>query len=518
MPKRKMKFINGIMMPDTDAPVSERAKIQTDPLNVSKDQLPVISTQKELEDITVAHNVPTAKSVQATILLVQDEGYNADLNLSEDADVLEELGNQLAASNTPIGIMNKYISAQYVHRLYLVDNSGSMGSSLRLKDKDGNINPLVLLKNAHAEILKRHRPIHSQENNETMSRYEEAEHKIHVAIDDMKNIPTGEWRFVFFNNGSSLDFTINREGKTPEQFATEAHTKVSQAFAHPPTQATPLRRTIEKAFDAHKALAAKELIADPEAQTKTHITILTDGDPSPDRQYRDNADFLRATDEAIERVIEVIKLRPEPMNTPIHVWICGEEVKWTDRLDGDCKNVAVIDDYRSELLQVREKQGIRFPYTPGLHNACASLAADDDNKNDLDMVDENVPFTKMQLDNLLGYVMTLETYRDYWIHNMNAAVYDKDYAAFSGEPCIQRVLVPEREQKRLEQLVGYDRNGDAPAGLRSGSYEDKVRFVQTCLASSAPKPQGPGSNSIFSFGAAINAFASADANTPSYKY
>lgn len=76
MPKRKMKFVNGIMMPDTDAPVSELAKIQTDPLNVSKDQLPVISTQKELEE----HKVPTANSVQATILLVQDEGYNADLN------------------------------------------------------------------------------------------------------------------------------------------------------------------------------------------------------------------------------------------------------------------------------------------------------------------------------------------------------------------------------------------------------------------------------------------------------
>lgn len=494
MPKRKMKFVNGIMMPDTDASVSEASKIKTDPVNVSKDQLPVISTQAELEDLTVTHRVPTAPSVQNAILLMQDEGYNADLNLSEDADIMEEQGNQLAESNTPIGIMNKYLGAQYVHRLYLVDNSGSMSIPLRLTD----INPLILRKNAHAEILKRHG---SMAVNAPMTRYEEAEHKIHVAIDDMKNIPTGEWRFIFFNNGDQLDFTLNRDGKTPAEFAQEAHAKVSQAFAHSPTQATPLRRTIEKALAAHQAIAAKELREDPEAQTKTHFTILTDGDPSL-------ATGDRTPEDAIASVIRIIKDRPDPINTPMHVWICGEEVKWTNRLDSDCKNVAVIDDYLSELQQVREKQGKRFPYTPGLHNACASLAADQSNKDDLDMVDENVPFTKMQLDNLQGYVMTDATYRDYWINNPNAAVYEKDYPAFLSEACTQRMLVPEIEQKRLEQIMGYDINGEAPAGLTSGSYEDRVRFVKAQLDSK--RPQGPGANSIFNVGSTISALATAD--------
>ena len=230
MPKRKMKFVNGIMVPDTDTPVSSAEKIKSDPLNTSSQQLPVISTQDDLQVITEAYAVPTAISVQATILAVQDDSFNQDLNLPVDEDVLAELGNQLAETNTPIGIMNKYVAAQYVHRTFIVDNSGSMSSKLVGTNMLGQKNILTLLINAHPEIKKRRMPIPGQENIETMTRYEEAEHKLHLAIDDMKHIPTGDWEFIFLNGGDSLNFKLTRAGKNPIEFAEYAHREISRAF------------------------------------------------------------------------------------------------------------------------------------------------------------------------------------------------------------------------------------------------------------------------------------------------
>lgn len=66
-------------------------------------------------------------------------------------------------------------------------------------------------------------------------------------------------------------------------------------------------------------------------------------------------------------------------------------------------------------------QGSAFPYTKGLwllSNLIAAL-----NPDDLDAIDENVPFSKYTLDDLLGRYHTPEEYAYYFQHNPHSSRY-----------------------------------------------------------------------------------------------
>ncbi len=58
------------------------------------------------------------------------------------------------------------------------------------------------------------------------------------------------------------------------------------------------------------------------------------------------------------------------------------------------------DDFKDESLKVLSDQGAPLPFTKGFHLICTLVAAM--NPDDLDAMDESVPFTKQTLDILLG--------------------------------------------------------------------------------------------------------------------
>jgi hypothetical protein len=70
------------------------------------------------------------------------------------------------------------------------------------------------------------------------------------------------------------------------------------------------------------------------------------------------------------------------------------------------------DDFADESREVYKDQGAALPYTKGFHLICQLVAAM--NPDDLDAMDESVPFTKFTLDNLLGVQNNEETYRHYF--------------------------------------------------------------------------------------------------------
>ena len=124
------------------------------------------------------------------------------------------------------------------------------------------------------------------------------------------------------------------------------------------------------------------------------------------------------------------------------------------------------------------------------------------------MVDENLPFTRFQLNNLLGYVMNDETYRDYWIHNPSAALYEDMYQLFLTGACTQRSLVEPAEQLRREHMAGYDRDHDAPRSFVNMTHEQRVSSLQ--------RLQAPVSNSIFSSSAAARSNDTVDSSIFSF--
>lgn len=85
-------------------------------------------------------------------------------------------------------------------------------------------------------------------------------------------------------------------------------------------------------------------------------------------------------------------------------------------------------------------QGPAFPYTKGLwllSNIIAAL-----NPDDLDALDENVPFTKFTLDELLGRNHTSEEYAYYFQHNPHSVHYRDLYETFLTANQPARCVIP----------------------------------------------------------------------------
>jgi len=65
-----------------------------------------------------------------------------------------------------------------------------------------------------------------------------------------------------------------------------------------------------------------------------------------------------------------------------------------------------------EAREVLRDQGEALPFSKGFHLICQLVAAM--NPDDLDAMDESVPFTKFTLDNLLGVVSNDKSYQHYF--------------------------------------------------------------------------------------------------------
>ena len=89
-----------------------------------------------------------------------------------------------------------------------------------------------------------------------------------------------------------------------------------------------------------------------------------------------------------------------------------EDVEWMKDLEEVAPYCSEYDDYHTEAGEVLRDQGAAMPYSKGFHLVGTLVAAM--NPDDLDAMDESVPFTKMTLDNLLGIRHTEDMYRHYF--------------------------------------------------------------------------------------------------------
>jgi hypothetical protein len=76
------------------------------------------------------------------------------------------------------------------------------------------------------------------------------------------------------------------------------------------------------------------------------------------------------------------------------------------------------DDFHDEAAEVLRDQGAALPFSVGFHLVGQLVAAM--NPDDLDAMDESIPFTKSTLDNLLGIDHNEESYRHYFDHFVKA--------------------------------------------------------------------------------------------------
>lgn len=245
---------------------------------------------------------------------------------------------------------------------FIVDDSGSM------QINSDTINPLTRRPN---------------------TRWEEAHQRLKEMIEILAYVPFQQIGIEFLNRKDRL--TLKRNGLDPKSFLADAVGQIDAQFAIGPSGTTPALEKLQESLLRGQGVS---------------IARYFFGDGLPNGGKR-----------AIDEICRIIKNRPEPAMNPITFLSCTNEdeaVEWMK----DCEEIAPYcsesDDFGDESREVMGDQGDALPYTRGFWLICQLVAAI--NPDDLDAMDESVPFTKATLDNLLGIQHNEESYRYYFDH------------------------------------------------------------------------------------------------------
>ena len=343
--------------------------------------LPIVST---IEDISCA-GLRVPKPLQQVFDTVQSPEYvgafkvpkNADGDdIFEGGDILDGLSKIFDRNEIPIGLMGHLTELRWFAKEFLCDDSGSM------------TNPSNLLRASASIYMKNignpREPI--------MSRWQEIEDRIHIMIDLLAFVPGKPITIRFFNHEDTL--VLDHYGKTPEQFAADAHQDIRTLFSKlSPTNGTPLFRAMKKSID--QAVYS---------QIPTMHYVLTDGSPSGEA-----AEIAQ-----IENLL-INGRGNRPDCHPVTFCSCSNnrrDIEWMHESEECALFVAALHDFIDEQQDVTRDQGRAFPYSRGLW-LLANLAAARD-PNGLDAMDQHAPLTKCVMDSLLGRVHTEVEYIQYF--------------------------------------------------------------------------------------------------------
>lgn len=394
----KYVFIDGVMQLNPkyvpDAKAGEPVKTTVaDPQNA----IAITSTMSDIAQAGEAKKaagagpLQTSKATEASITIMQDSYYLDKFGTPDQinpGELVDGITRYFAQYEVPLGLVNKLLALSEYKLNFIIDDSGSM-----MGHTDATINDACdFTKSKYDPQGKR-----AKSYNNKMTRWEEAEDRLHILIDMLAYIPTGPMKFGFLNNKSKKDIVVlDHHGKTPDQFKEEAHDKLHKAFKGiSPECTTPILADLQAVFQT------KEQAKKSGFEQKENVMhyLLTDGKP----------------DEPITKIRDLVLNRAFPEKNPITFLSCTNndaEVEWMKKLEGEADYSAELDDFISERNEVVEKQGSTFPYSKGfwlLSNLVAAI-----NPDDLDALDEDRPFSKKTMDDLMGRKLTDQEFKKYF--------------------------------------------------------------------------------------------------------
>lgn len=427
---KKYLFDNGVMKLNPEYKKWKEAQSGEKPQPVksaSKLPLAVVSSMDDVADASEEQYAATGTSLQlaestaASLEIIQDEEFTEEFEQPggvDGSELLDGLTSFFTKFEVPLGLINKLMALQMYDLRFVVDDSGSMKAST-----DSTLNE------ASEHVLR------GQERSTSilMTRWQEAETRLHNMIDILAFIPTKSIEIRFLNASNVI--RLERTGKTVEEFSSDAHAKIVDAFSTIAVKyKTPTLRVMTEAFNAAAG-----------SDRPTIHYLLTDGVPS---------------DASVEQVADLIKYRRDPKNNPLTLISCtneDEESEWMKQVEEVAEYCSELDDYHDEKAEVEKDQGTGFPYTKGYWLISQMVATI--NPYDLDAIDENLPFTKHTLDNLLGRVHSPKEYQYYFERNPHADLYLDTYSRFLNEGVVARNIVSKTDQARREAGAGY-KNGE----------------------------------------------------------
>ncbi|GAX18518.1 hypothetical protein FisN_10Hh283 [Fistulifera solaris] len=351
-PPKKYVNINGVMKLN---PEYQKWKAST---TLSAEALPIVSTVHDCQEMqSVAPSSQINSETQETLDSIPQR---LDGILSPDT-ALTQLTNLLAKYEVPLGLLRKLmILSEFDVLEFLVDDSGSMGLLSDTQDAYGR----------------------------THTRWQEAASRLKEMMEILSYLPFQQVKIWFLNRPQTLHF--QRQRRDPTTLFQDMVAQIDQVFATAPYGSTPAFERLQQSFRTYPS------------QQKVARYFFGDGVPNGGKT-------------AQKQILTLLQTRPQPEQHPVTFLSCtsnDEEVLWMKEAEEAAPYCAECDDYEDEMREVLADQGAAFPYTRGFWLICALVSACF--PDDLDALDESVPFTKTTLDRLLGMDHTGESYKYYF--------------------------------------------------------------------------------------------------------
>lgn len=324
--------------------------------------LPVISNMDDHMQLNedLGTDVPLAEATNATIEMMQEPDISLEAGMQPD-EMVDELGAVLGKYEVPMGLMNKLIMLSEFDSLeFIIDDSGSMQM---ISD---TINPLTRKPN---------------------TRWQEAHQRLKEMIEILAYVPFQQIGIEFLNRQDRI--LLTRQGMAPRDFLTGAYDQIDAQFARGPSGTTPVLEKLQ--------------------------TSLLRGQGHSIARYFFGDGVPNGGQMAVKEIARIVTNRAEPAANPITFLSCtnqDDDVEWMKETEEIAPYCSESDDYGDESREVFGDQGEALPYTRGFWLICQLVAAM--NPDDLDAMDESIPFTKMTLDNLLGIVHNEASYKYYF--------------------------------------------------------------------------------------------------------
>jgi hypothetical protein len=232
----------------------------------------------------------TVESIEA----IQDPIYLRNLQIPNDGDgstIIDNLSTIFSKYDTPIGLISKLLELHQYRLNFIIDDSLSMSS------------PSSITGDKAFPFLK---TMLQLQDHQKLTRWQEAQNRLHVLFDIISNIPCHDIT-LFFMNESSNTIVLHRGTKSPRDFCNEAHDRIYEMFAATRLQSgTPTFSALSRSF----ANAAEK------ADISTMHYLLTDGEP---------------TDFSLSAVCDLVVNRHNPDRNPLTIITCSddeEETAW----------------------------------------------------------------------------------------------------------------------------------------------------------------------------------------------
>jgi len=365
-PKKYIK-VNGIMKLNPEFKAWKNAQTAgttappvTTVLN-SDQALPIVTNMEDYEKMNDdLGEIPLAEATSATIEMLQEPEIAKEAGMNAE-EMIDKLGNLLAKYEIPFGLTNKLMClSEYQSLEFIIDDSGSM--TLRTDSNDPH-------------------------TGQPRTRWEEALERLKEMVEVIAYVPFKQIGIEFLNRKERI--VIKREGRRPQQLMEDANALIDAAFQWGPRGTTPAFEKLEESILRGQG---------------ANIARYFFGDGMPN-----------GGQSAITSIVELLLHRINPEGNPITFISCTNEdeaVEWMKDAEEIAPFCSESDDFMDEAREVARDQGVALPFSKGFHLICQLVAAM--NPEDLDAMDESIPFTKFTLDNLLGIVHNETSYKHYF--------------------------------------------------------------------------------------------------------